>query len=42
MPTMKFVAGMHVNYAETVLPTKEGLTKLASSHPSSSPPANDR
>ena len=28
MPTLKFVPGVHVNYAETVLPMRDGLTKL--------------
>ena len=28
LPTPKFVAGVHVNYAETVLPMRDGLTKL--------------
>jgi hypothetical protein len=28
LPTLKFVAGVHVNYAETVLPMRDGLTKL--------------
>ena len=28
LPTLKFVPGVHVNYAETVLPMKDGLPKL--------------
>jgi hypothetical protein len=28
IPTLKFVPGVHVNYAETVLPMKDGLPKL--------------
>jgi len=28
LPTLKFVAGVHINYAETVLPMKDGLPKL--------------
>ena len=28
VPTLKFVPGMHVNYAETVLPMRDGLPKL--------------
>ena len=28
IPTLNFVAGVHVNYAETVLPMKDGLPKL--------------
>ena len=28
LPTLKFAAGVHVNYAETVLPMRDGLTKL--------------
>ena len=28
LPTLGFVAGVHVNYAETVLPMKDGLIKL--------------
>ena len=28
LPTLKFVPGVHVNYAETVLPMRDGLTKL--------------
>jgi hypothetical protein len=28
IPTLKFVPGFHVNYAETVLPMRDGLTKL--------------
>jgi len=28
LPTLKFVPGVHVNYAETVLPMQDGLTKL--------------
>jgi hypothetical protein len=28
LPTLKFVPGIHVNYAETVLPMQDGLTKL--------------
>ena len=28
IPTLKFIPGVHVNYAETVLPMKDGLPKL--------------
>jgi hypothetical protein len=28
IPSLKFVPGVHVNYAETVLPMKDGLPKL--------------
>lgn len=28
IPTLRFVPGVHVNYAETVLPMKDGLPKL--------------
>lgn len=28
IPTVKFTPGLHVNYAETVLPMKDGLPKL--------------
>lgn len=28
VPTLDFVPGVHVNYAETVLPMKDGLPKL--------------
>jgi hypothetical protein len=28
IPTLKFSPGVHVNYAETVLPMKDGLPKL--------------
>jgi hypothetical protein len=28
LPTLKFVPVVHVNYAETVLPMKDGLPKL--------------
>jgi hypothetical protein len=28
IPTLKFEPGVHVNYAETVLPIKDGLPKL--------------
>lgn len=28
IPTLKFVPALHVNYAETVLPMKDGLPKL--------------
>jgi hypothetical protein len=28
LPTLKFAPGVHVNYAETVLPTRDGLPKL--------------
>ena len=28
IPTLKFVPGVHVNYAEAVLPMKDGLPKL--------------
>ena len=28
IPTLKFAPGVHVNYAETVLPMKDGLPKL--------------
>lgn len=28
LPTLTFVAGVHVNYAETVLPMRDGLPKL--------------
>jgi len=28
LPTLKFTPGVHVNYAETVLPMKDGLPKL--------------
>jgi hypothetical protein len=27
-PNLKFTPGVHVNYAETVLPMKDGLPKL--------------
>lgn len=29
IPTLKFEPGLHVNYAETVLPMKDGLPKFA-------------
>jgi hypothetical protein len=28
IPSLKFVPGVHVNYGETVLPMKDGLTKF--------------
>jgi hypothetical protein len=28
LPTLKFCAGVHVNYAETVLPMRDGLPKM--------------
>jgi hypothetical protein len=28
VPSLKFVPGVHVNYGETVLPMKDGLTKF--------------
>jgi hypothetical protein len=28
IPTLKFAPALHVNYAETVLPIKDGLPKL--------------
>jgi hypothetical protein len=28
LPTLAFVPALHVNYAETVLPMKDGLPKL--------------
>ena len=28
IPTLKFTPGVHVNYAESVLPIKDGLPKL--------------
>ena len=28
LPTLKFTPGVHVNYAETVLPMRDGLPKL--------------
>jgi hypothetical protein len=28
LPTLNFVPGVHINYAETVLPMRDGLTKL--------------
>ena len=28
LPKLKFSAGVHVNYAETVLPMRDGLPKL--------------
>ena len=28
LPTLKFAPGLHVNYAETVLPMRDGLPKL--------------
>ena len=28
IPTLKFVPGVHVNYAETVLPMRDGLPKM--------------
>lgn len=28
IPTLEFVPGVHVNYAETVLPMRDGLPKL--------------
>ena len=28
LPTLKFAPGVHVNYSETVLPMKDGLSKL--------------
>jgi hypothetical protein len=27
LPTLKFSAGIHINYAETVLPMRDGLPK---------------
>ena len=29
IPTLTFAPGVHVNYAETVLPMRDGLTKFA-------------
>ena len=28
IPTLKFAPGVHVNYAETILPMKDGLHKM--------------
>jgi hypothetical protein len=28
LPTLQFSPGVHVNYAETVLPMRDGVTKL--------------
>jgi hypothetical protein len=28
LPTLKFSPGLHINYAETVLPMRDGLPKL--------------
>jgi hypothetical protein len=28
LPTLKFAPGVHINYAETVLPMRDGLPKL--------------
>ena len=28
LPTLKFIPGVHVNYAETVLPMRDGLPKF--------------
>jgi hypothetical protein len=28
LPTLKFDPGVHINYAETVLPMRDGLPKL--------------
>ena len=28
IPSLKFVPGVHVNYGETVMPMKDGLTKF--------------
>jgi hypothetical protein len=28
LPTLKFIPGIHINYAETVLPMRDGLPKL--------------
>jgi hypothetical protein len=28
LPTLKFTPGVHVNYAETVLPMRDGLPKF--------------
>jgi len=28
LPTLKFTPGVHINYAETVLPMRDGLPKL--------------
>ena len=28
IPSLTFIPGVHVNYAETVLPIRDGLTKL--------------
>ena len=28
LPTLKFIPGVHINYAETVLPMKDGLPKM--------------
>jgi hypothetical protein len=28
LPTLKFEPGVHINYAETVLPMRDGLPKL--------------
>ena len=28
LPTLKYTPGVHVNYAETVLPMKDGLPKF--------------
>ena len=41
LPTLKFVPGVHVNYAETVLPMRDGLPKpgSAKSCPSNRPTA---
>jgi hypothetical protein len=28
LPTLKFSPGLHINYAETVLPMRDGLPKM--------------
>jgi hypothetical protein len=28
LPTLKFTPGVHINYSETVLPMRDGVTKL--------------
>jgi len=28
LPTLRFSAGVHINYADTVLPMRDGLPKL--------------
>ena len=42
LPTLDFVPGVHVNYAETVLPMRDGLPKLKDFPRSSAVPATYR